>query len=259
MPLIVRTPSNSSRNLHNTGVGMSLLLLLMVHLTLTSNYAPWPVRIACLLETCVIAFCAFTTLNNFIFFLQVFILSSFHSYSYLQYLNQNLDRALYKVRRGFLDQAHFRSIVDYYREEYCARLLNAIMSNQHLVSGLIVATVGANFPLNIYLTVERFFSRYHSAGQILVDLMLLTIQSGYALLALVPILLLSSQFFFSMKRLFKVQFFIVGSGQHCGTTTHYCQTKLKLMSFLERTFSKKRFAFTMGPIGSITQMFLLEV
>lgn len=213
------------------------------------------------LEGLLLSYCAWNCVRNLLFCLHCFALIGFAAVHYLAHLNAWLDAALVKYRIGLSTQFQFARAVDHFRVECSILLLDAIESNRHLVSPICLAAIVANFPMSIYLAVERLFmSGVILAGDQLIDIVFIGLQFAFVLLASLPMIRIANCAFALGKPLFRVQFYLrAGPGIGAGGGGDNL-SKLKLLSILERAYcDQRRFAYTLGPFGKITRRFIAEV
>jgi len=108
------------------------------------------------------------------------------------------------------------------------------------------------FAQNLYVIAELYFmSSTLTFGDQMVDILFITCQFGFSLIAIVLMVLLSKARYRSGKVLFKAQLHLQEAIS--------VKIKICLMSYLERIYCDDHFTYTIGNVAKFTTRSLSEV
>mgnify|MGYP007002784456 CR=1 FL=1 len=201
-----------------------------------------------LVDMCLISYGLFNTGRVALFFLYIFNIDSIGEYRRLNCFagavlaTLKMPAKAQRRRRGLLEQQFL-----FYQREHLETYQRSVVINRCLLSRIFLATLVANVACSVFV-ISILFYRNIGPVETISLLGVLAMQVVFSVTALLSAVFLCSTMYRLRTTVNRVQLVISN-----------VIVKWKLLSFYELIESKKKFYFTVGPLGKVTKNGLLKV
>lgn len=209
------------------------------------------------LELTPLLFNIWNTLRQLFFCTHILLLFVIVTKGHMTFLNASLDVANFNQADT---HAYFRFIhkLNSFYSEHWRMLSFARHVNSHVISQLMGVIFVSNITINLVIVGSLLFRRLY-ISESLIMLVLITLQTSFAIITCLSMTSWSECFYQSDSLLYRAQLNLATTKvDQLYKRALVSTAKLKLMVFFETVCTSKKFHFTMGSLGKISHQTLYE-